>query len=157
MAPDSPDSTSASHKCGKLVDAIGPKYCHRPAGHADACGDPWEGDKRDDLVGLQAENVRLRGQLAALKREIDSPIIHDFLDGVVREAAHQRLKWGFDHDNAKAPSDWFWTVGYVLGKAMNLPEKRLHHLITAAAIMLNWHLYQTQQVPSQQRDTGASS
>lgn len=96
---------------------------------------------------------RLQAGVAAVYAEINAPEVNDFVEGVVREAAHQRTRWGFDHDNAKLPEDWFWTVGRVLGKAMWLtdPEKRLHHLITAAAIMLNWHLYASGKVPNHEK------
>ncbi|ELT3989976.1 hypothetical protein ACXVSK_11365 [Pseudomonas aeruginosa] len=46
--------------------------------------------ERDDLLAL-----------------IDSPELHDFAKGVVLEAAHQRKRWGSQHDTGKQPADWF--------------------------------------------------
>ena len=85
----------------------------------------------------------LRAELAALKAQLNTPEIHDFLNGVHLEAAHQRERWGTPHDAGKADADWFWLVGYLAGKALHAlhPDKRLHHLITTAAALFNWHLY----------------
>jgi hypothetical protein len=79
-----------------------------------------------------------------LKALIDSPEIHTFLDGVAREAAHQRERWPSKHHAGKTPADWFWLVGYLAGKALNAhiagnTEKALHHTISAAAALCNWH------------------
>lgn len=120
----------------------------------------WEPDVR--VLADRGEKCSAKLAVVALdevKRltsQLNSPEVDDFVRGVVFEAAHQREKWGFDHDNAKAPSDWFWTVGYVLGKAqfLNDGEKRRHHLITAAAVMLNWHLYVSGKVPGHKKGGG---
>jgi hypothetical protein len=74
---------------------------------------------------------------------IHSPHTSDFLESVRLEAAHQRERWGADHDAGKADSDWFWLIGYVAGKAINNPKKLLHHIITTAAVCLNWHMART--------------
>jgi hypothetical protein len=89
---------------------------------------------RTDVPALIAEVERLRG-------ELNTPEVNDFLEGVRREAAHQRARWSSAHDAGKTDADWFWLVGYLVGKALNKSEKRLHHLITAAAALFNWHLY----------------
>lgn len=91
-------------------------------------------DKPDQL---QAEVDRLRGLLNA-------PELHDFAAGVTLEAAHQRERWGEDHDAGKAPTDWFWLVGYLAGKALHAAiagdrDKALHHCISTAAALANWH------------------
>lgn len=80
-------------------------------------------------------------EIDRLKGERDTPELKDFLKGVEIEATHQRERWGTDHDGGKSDADWFWLVGYLAGKALHKPEKRLHHLITAAAALYNWHLY----------------
>lgn len=74
-------------------------------------------------------------------RAINTPEIHDFIVAVEREALHQRERWGSDHDAGKTDADWFWLVGYLAGKAINKPEKILHHIITTAAACLNWHAH----------------
>lgn len=86
---------------------------------------------------LLAENERL----AAL---LNTPEIVDFSEAVKREAAHQRERWGTDHDIGKAPEDWFWLVGYLAGKALSSQkagnqEKALHHCISTSAALANWH------------------
>ena len=80
-------------------------------------------------------------ELERLRAELNTPEVNDFARGVVLEAAHQRERWGTEHDGGKTDADWFWLVGYLVGKALHKPEKRLHHLITAAAALANWHLY----------------
>lgn len=71
---------------------------------------------------------------------INTPEVDDFLVAVRNEALHQRERWGAKGDAGKTDADWFWLLGYLAGKAMhNVHEKRLHHVITAAAALLNWH------------------
>jgi hypothetical protein len=72
------------------------------------------------------------------------PEVGDFVEAVQREAAHQRIRWGSYHDAGKTPADWFWLVGYLAGKALHAlnegrVEKGLHHVITTAAVLANWH------------------
>lgn len=80
---------------------------------------------------------------AALKL-LNAPELHSFRDGVVLEAAHQRQRWPSDHDEGKKPADWFWLIGYLAGKALHAQtagnvEKALHHTISTAAALNNWH------------------
>jgi len=81
----------------------------------------------------------------ALRAEIiNTPELHNFSEGVTLEALHQRNRWGSAHDAGKAPSDWFWLVGYLAGKALHAQasgntEKALHHTISTAAALANWH------------------
>lgn len=99
------------------------------------------------------ENARLDGM-------INNPHISDFLEAVRLEAVHQRERWGTNHDAGKSDEDWLFLVGFLGGKAVQagksakqLPpglqmqeyhlEKRLHHIITAAAVLLNWHAHLT--------------
>lgn len=79
---------------------------------------------------------------AAKYRALNTPEIRDFIVAVEREALHQRERWGSEHDAGKFDSDWFWLIGYLAGKAIRpdtAPEKQLHHIITTAAALLNWH------------------
>lgn len=81
----------------------------------------------------------------AIRAEIlNTPELHKFSEGVTLEALHQRNRWGSAHDAGKAPSDWFWLVGYLAGKALQAhatgnTEKALHHTISTAAALANWH------------------
>jgi hypothetical protein len=72
-------------------------------------------------------------------RALATPEIADFMAAVEREALHQRDRWATSHDAGKTDADWFWLIGYLAGKALNKPEKALHHIITTAAACLNWH------------------
>ncbi len=86
----------------------------------------------------------LESQLAEAQLKLNTPEIVDFMAGVPMEAAHQRERWGSDHDAGKTAADWFWLVGYLAGKALHAStqgreEKALHHLITTAAALANWH------------------
>ena len=75
---------------------------------------------------------------------VNSPETADFMAGVPLEAAHQRERWGADHDAGKSPFDWFWLVGYLAQKAADAAvrgdaEKAKHHTISTAAALANWH------------------
>lgn len=75
---------------------------------------------------------------------INAPELHDFAKGVVLEAAHQRERWGAEHDEGKDPAAWFWLVGYLAGKALAAAargdrEKAMHHTISTSAALANWH------------------
>jgi len=98
-------------------------------------------EQHNDL--LQAENERLRARVSELEMLINTPHTGEFEESVRREAAHQIERWGSEHDAGKAPSDWFWLVGYLLGKALHFPEKRKHHLVSSAAALLNWYRQET--------------
>ncbi len=109
-----------------------------------------------------ALSERDAAQLAfeGLKATIDVPEVRDFLVAVERGAAHQRVRWGSEHDEGKTAADWFWLLGWLGGKAVHAqaradeaehcagmtPEhvqahrdKALHHIITTAAACANWH------------------
>lgn len=91
-----------------------------------------------DLDAAEAEVQRLLG-------EINKPQTQDWIAAVKLEAAHQRERWGAEHDAGKAPADWFWLIGYLAGKALQAAvtgdrEKALHHTISTAAVLANWHL-----------------
>ena len=79
-----------------------------------------------------------------LREALNTPELHDFAAGVVSEAQHQRERWGAEHDTGKAPEDWFWLLGYLGGKALHAAksddiDKALHHTISTAAALANWH------------------
>lgn len=75
---------------------------------------------------------------------INTPELLDFQKAVSLEAQHQRLRWSTQHDAGKEPQDWFWLIGYLGGKALRAhiegnTEKALHHTISTAAALANWH------------------
>lgn len=84
-------------------------------------------------------------EIIRLDELINSPHTADFLEAVRLEAAHQRERWGTEHDEGKLDADWFWLLGYLAGKAVHsdVYGKKLHHIITTAAACLNWHAART--------------
>lgn len=79
-----------------------------------------------------------------LDKLVNSPEIADFLKGVRLEAAHQVERWGEAQDREKSAENWFWLVGYLAGKALRAVitgdrDKALHHTISSAAALFNWH------------------
>jgi hypothetical protein len=98
-----------------------------------------------DLGPVFAEVDSLRERIADLEAQINTPETADFMKGIPLEAAHQRGRWGADHDAGKAPLDWFWLIGYLAQKAAMSAiagdvEKAKHHTISTAAALSNWHL-----------------
>jgi hypothetical protein len=94
-----------------------------------------------EVLDARRRIKELERQIGQMKAERDTPEVKDFLLGVVKEAEHQRARWGSAHDAGKTDADWYWLVGHLAAKALMLPDKRLHHLITTAAALMNWHLY----------------
>lgn len=93
---------------------------------------------------LRQEHAELLERVSEAARAYDSPVTDDFFAGVRVEAAHQVERWGVQHDAGKAPEDWFWLLGYLGGKALHAAktgdrEKALHHTISTAAALCNWH------------------
>ena len=87
-----------------------------------------------------------RAELERLRGLVNSPETRNFLLGVRNEVAHQVERWGTVHDRAKEPQDWFWLLVYLGGKALKAhaegdTEKALHHCISSAAVLANWHLH----------------
>jgi hypothetical protein len=83
-------------------------------------------------------------EVARLRKILDTPILEPFIDAVTSEARHQVFRWGDDHDIKKTAWDWFWTLGYLGGKAAHAAlagdaAKAKHHTVTAAALLANWH------------------
>lgn len=94
---------------------------------------PVERMSKDELI---QEVYRLSGL-------INTPHIEDFLESVRLEAAHQAENRDLD-DHHKTAWDWFWTCGYLCQKAAHAAlvgdwDKALHHTISTAALMANWH------------------
>lgn len=84
-------------------------------------------------------------RIAHLEALLNTPETADFIEGVKREAPHQRERWGSDHDAGKTPFDWFWLIGYLAQKAADAEvrgdiEKAKHHTISTGAALANWHL-----------------
>lgn len=98
----------------------------------------------DDAALVDLSEVgRLKGRIRELEALINTPHTANFLEAVRLEAAHQRERWAADHDAGKTDADWYWLVGHLAGKAVYKPEKQLHHIITTAAALLNWHMART--------------
>ncbi len=90
--------------------------------------------------------IALAKECARLEILINNPHTDSFIDAVKVEAAHQRERWGEDHDAKKHPAEWFQLIAHLLGKAAKAywdgnREKYLHHIVTGAAVFLNWHRY----------------
>jgi hypothetical protein len=113
--------------------------CHEGSGRpgCPTC-DP---DPERRLAAYRWRVQRQDAEIEHLRAVLNTPEIHDFMRGVPLEAAHQRVRWGPDHDIRKTDADWYWLVGHLAGKALHFPEKRLHHQVTAAAALANWHAY----------------
>ena len=67
------------------------------------------------------ELTTLRARVKELEALLDTPEIIDFAKAVQLEAAHQRKRWGSEHDAGKTDADWFWLIGYLSGKALHNP------------------------------------
>ena len=95
------------------------------------------------IESLTEDKKHLQAEVERLKKLIWTPHTEDFIEAVRIEAAHQRDRWGDDHDKLKEDQDWFWTLGWLAGKAVRFEsqEKRLHHIVTSAALLLNWHRF----------------
>lgn len=96
-----------------------------------------------DASSAVAALIAERDQLHAL---INNPLTEDFLHAVRVEVGHQIQRWGTVHDRAKEPADWFWLVGYLAGKLLAShiagdSHKALHHTISTAAVLANWHAH----------------
>jgi hypothetical protein len=93
-----------------------------------------------------AELLAAKQERDELRALVNSPHNAEFLAGVRREIAHQVHRWGTVHDRAKAPADWLWLLGHLAGKALHAhaagdTEKALHHCISSAAVLGNWHTH----------------
>lgn len=83
-------------------------------------------------------------QLIELLIAVNTPELHEFTKGAMLESIHQHMRWGKSHDAYKTPADWFWTLSYLAGKALAAhiagdTDKALHHTISSAGLLANWH------------------
>lgn len=131
-----------------------PAQCHQPSASHDRLVEEIEEleGRLSSTVSARDLTIRdLHQQLdaeraarAELEAKLNTPELHDFAKAVVLEAAHQRERWPAEHDAGKEPADWFWLLGYLAGKALRAHssadiEKALHHCISSAAALANWH------------------
>lgn len=82
--------------------------------------------------------------MARLTGLLNTPETAEFLKGVALEMPHQRERWGVEHDAGKTPLDWVWLLGHLVNKAARAAldgdtDKALHHTISSAAALGNWH------------------
>jgi len=110
--------------------------------HADLVISP--ADMAHIAAASPANILPLIEELAHLRALVNSPELLNFSNGVILEAAHQVEKWGPAHDRNKSAEHWYWLVGYLAGKALRAAisgdkEKALHHTISSAAALANWH------------------
>jgi hypothetical protein len=85
----------------------------------------------------------LRSELERLRGLVARPYVGAWTDEVIIEAAHQRERWGAEHDHGKQPEDWFWVIGYLAGKALASHkagdlEKARHHTVSTATVLAHW-------------------
>lgn len=93
---------------------------------------------------MRLERDEALAEVARLNALINTPRTDDWFEAVRLEAAHQIERWGVEHDAGKRPEDWVTLLVYLLGKAAKAHfdgdrSKLLHHVITVAAVCLNWH------------------
>lgn len=106
----------------------------------------------------QGERINeLEIQLKVQRDILDTPVVEPFAEAVALEAKHQIFRHGKEHDIVKDAFDWYWALGYLGGKAARADKdddvaKALHHTITAAALLANWHRHLIFR-----RDNGAST
>lgn len=110
----------------------------------------------DQEHSLKSELSDLKAEVTRLRTLINTPAIDNFLEAVRLEAAHQQERWGTEHDEGKTPADWLWLIGWLTGKAvMSLVkgdrDKGLHHIVTSAAALLNWHRQETGEADAKMR------
>jgi hypothetical protein len=103
------------------------------------------------VTGTYAHIAQLEQQLADARRAyeelyelVNTPEVENFVEAVRLEAAHQVQRWGEAHDQGKTPEDWMWVLAFLATKATQAArygdkEKYLHHIVTSAALCLNWH------------------
>lgn len=93
------------------------------------------------VPGYLASLVHDAATAARLHVLVNSPYTHDFLEGTRLEAAHQVERHGVcDY----GPEDWQAILSRLVGKCVAAAlagdrEKALHHTISSAALLANWH------------------
>lgn len=93
-----------------------------------------------ELVGQVADR---NARVLYLEGLLNTPRTDEFFEAVRIEAAHQVGRWGVEHDAGKRSEDWVTLLIYLLGKAARAhfdgdQPKLEHHVITTAAVALNW-------------------
>lgn len=91
------------------------------------------------------ESLVSKAQETARHQLLNTPELKSFADGVILEALHQRDRWS-GQDTTKSPGDWAFLIGHLCGKAVQATyqgdiDKAMHHTITAAAALANWHAH----------------
>ena len=128
---------------GELINTIGTdaaKWAEAFCQHLDRFGRRIEPDW---LLGWFA-NAMCAARDQEHNRLLNTPELYEFTKGVTLEALHQRQRWGEAHDRSKSAENWYWLVGYLAGKALRASiegdkDKALHHTISAAAALSQWH------------------
>lgn len=100
-------------------------------------------------LSRDAEIELLTAELERLRAIIHQPMTDSFIHGVAIEMEHQRTLHERDDLN-KTPQAWYWTVGYLAGKALFAAmqgdrQKVQHHVITTAALCGRWHYHTIMQ------------
>lgn len=67
------------------------------------------------------------------------------LGAIAFEARRQRTLMFPVADAQKTPTDWVWTLGSLVAKAVHRPERRAEHIIQAAGLLVNWHRHVTER------------
>jgi len=97
--------------------------------------------------GIKSSDAKMGLELATevtrLLALINAPRTDEFFEAVRIEAAHQVERWGSEHDAGKRAEDWVTLLIYLLGKTAKAHfdgdrSKLEHHVITTAAVALNW-------------------
>lgn len=89
------------------------------------------------------DNRKLQAEVENLRSLISRPYMGAWADEILIEAAHQRDRWGADHDHGKSPEDWFWLIGYLAGKCLAAHkagdiQKAHHHTVSTGAVLAHW-------------------
>ena len=89
------------------------------------------------------EVLALLDAFEAQRSLLSRPYVGAWLDEVLVEAAHQRQRWGSEHDVGKSALDWFWLIGFLAQKAAYAQlagddEKARHHTVSTAAALAQW-------------------
>ena len=98
------------------------------------------------------EIAKLKAEIERLNKILSTPLIEEFFEAAKAEARHQASRSHEYHDDNKKPSEWFWLVGYLAGKALQAHitgdrRKGLHHTISSAAALMHWHQAIKEQMP----------
>lgn len=122
----------------------GPFFIDRARYEGFTAGVAWSREQSAAKPADSGEVAELRAEVERLNALINTPHTDHFFDAVRIESAHQVERWGTKHDAGKKPSDWFWLLGYLSGKALTAAtrgdnDKALHHVISSAASLFNWY------------------